>query len=138
MIATGSVSTTVDWPGLNATGVQGLYGLPDLESMEQHTKGIDRAVVVGGGLIGIEMAEMLHSRHINVSLLVRDSHYWSSVLAAEEGQLIGRHVQQHGVDLQLKTELKEILADGTGRVRAILPRPTIRKLAVSLWDSALE
>ena len=88
--------------------------------MTHHTGNIDRAVVVGGGLIGIELAEMLHSRHIAVTMLVRDTHYWSSTIPAEEGELIGRHVHQHGIDLQLQTELKEILADDTGHVRAIV------------------
>ncbi|WP_018620671.1 NAD(P)/FAD-dependent oxidoreductase [Spirosoma luteum] len=120
VIATGSVSSTGNWPGLDSTGVQGLYGLPDLESMGHHTSNIDRAVVVGGGLIGIELAEMLHSRHIPVTMLVRDTHYWSSTIPAEEGELIRRHVRRHGVDLQLKAELKEILADEAGHVRAIV------------------
>lgn len=122
VIATGSVSTTVDWPGLDTAGVQGLYGLPDLENMVKHTEHIDQAVVVGGGLIGIELAEMLHSRHIQVALLVRDQHYWSSVLPAEEGQLIDRHVRKHGIDLQLETELQEIVADSTNRVRAVVTK----------------
>lgn len=135
VLATGSVSTTFDWPGLSASGVQGLYGLPDLERMEQFTKNIDRAVVVGGGLIGVELAEMLRSRHIGVTMLVRDPHYWSSTLPAEEGKLVGRHLLRHGVDLRLETELKEILAgsrqtgprqtgpdaaDPSGRVRAVV------------------
>ena len=120
VIATGSVSSTGNWPGLDSKGVQGLYGLPDLESMGHHTSNIDRAVVVGGGLIGIELAEMLHSHHIPVTMLVRDSHYWSSTIPAEEGELIRRHVRRHGVDLQLKAELKEILADEAGHVRAIV------------------
>ncbi|WP_020597216.1 NAD(P)/FAD-dependent oxidoreductase [Spirosoma panaciterrae] len=132
VVATGSVSTTFDWPGLTASGVQGLYGLPDLERMEQFTTGIDRAVVVGGGLIGVELAEMLRSRHIAVTMLVRDPHYWSSTLPAEEGKLIGRHLLRHGIDLRLETELKEILAwrgpagprsaDASGRVRAVVTK----------------
>ena len=120
VIATGSTSTTFNWPGKSFAGVQGLYGLPDLATMEQYTKGIDRAVVVGGGLIGIELAEMLRSRHIAVTMLVRDTHYWSSTLPAEEGNLIGRHIHQHSVDLHLQTELNEILADASGRVRAVV------------------
>ncbi len=120
VIATGSVSSGYDWPGLSSTGVQGLYGLPDLETMERNTKGIDRAVVVGGGLIGIELTEMLRSRHIAVTMLVRDTHYWSSTIPAEEGNLVGRHVRQHGVDLRLETELREIRADESGRVRAVV------------------
>ncbi|MBD2705568.1 FAD-dependent oxidoreductase [Spirosoma sp. BT702] len=127
VLATGSVSTTFDWPGLTASGVQGLYGLPDLERIEQFTKNIDRAVVVGGGLIGVELAEMLRSRHIDVTMLVRDTHYWSSTLPREEGKLIGRHLLRHGVDIRLQTELKEILAgprsaDASGRVRAVVTK----------------
>lgn len=120
VIATGSTPATYDWPGLNATGVQGLYGLPDLDRMEQATQGIDRAVVVGGGLIGIELAEMLRSRHIAVTMLVRDETYWRSTLPIEEGKLIGRHIRDHQVDLQLGTELTEILSDENGRVQAVV------------------
>ncbi len=120
VIATGSKSALFGWPGQELTGVQGLYGLPDLAMMEEQTKGIDRAVVVGGGLIGVELAEMLHSRHIDVTMLVRDTHYWRSTLPVAEGDLIGRHIRRHGVDLRLETELKEILADDTGRVRAVV------------------
>ncbi|AQG80990.1 NAD(P)/FAD-dependent oxidoreductase [Spirosoma montaniterrae] len=120
VIATGSKPSFFGWPGQYLTGVQGLYGLPDLDAMERNTQGISHAVVVGGGLIGVEMAEMLHSRHISVTMLVRERTYWSSVLPAEEGELIGRHLRRHGVDLQLQTELREILPDSQGRVRAIV------------------
>ena len=119
VLATGSVSSMFNWPGVNSTGVQGLYGLDDLARMEEHTRGISRAVVVGGGLIGIELVEMLHSRHIGVTMLVREPHYWSSVLPNQEGDLISRHVKSHGIDLRLNAELKEILPDDAGRVRAV-------------------
>lgn len=119
VIATGSVSNKFGWPGQDAIGVQGLYGLPDLETMERDTKGISRAVVIGGGLIGVEMAEMLHSRQIDVTFLVREATYWSMVLPAEEGNLIGQHLRDHHIDLRLNTELTAILPDATGRVRAI-------------------
>ncbi|MGY6522771.1 MAG: NAD(P)/FAD-dependent oxidoreductase [Mongoliitalea sp.] len=119
IIATGSKPLTIGWPGENLQGVQGLYSLQDLESMEANTQGIQRAVVVGGGLIGIEMAEMLQSRGIAVTFLVRERNFWDTVLPTEEAQLINRHIRAHHVDLRLSTELGEILADGTGKVRAI-------------------
>ena len=53
IIASGSTSNKFGWPGQELQGVQGLYSYQDLERMEQLTKGISRAVVVGGGLIGI-------------------------------------------------------------------------------------
>ena len=58
LLATGSRSHRFGWPGQDLHGVQGLYSLQDLELMERDTAGIARAVIVGGGLIGIETAEM--------------------------------------------------------------------------------
>ena len=120
LIATGSKTNRFGWPGQDLDGVQGLYGMPDLELMEQSTAGIKRGVVVGGGLIGIEVAEMLRARHIDVTFLVREKNYWDNVLPREEAALVGRHIREHGVDLRLGTQLKEILPDANGRARAVV------------------
>lgn len=119
IIATGSKSNKFGWPGQNLEGVQGLYSYPDLEQMEAATTGIKSAVIVGGGLIGVEMAEMLRSRKIDVTFLVREQEFWSNVLPLPEARLISHHVMEHGVDLQLSTELKEIVGKG-GRVDSVV------------------
>lgn len=119
LIASGSKSNKFGWPGQDLKGVQGLYGYPDLKQMEEDTKGIRNAVIVGGGLIGIEMAEMLLSRKIAVTVLVREPEFWSNVLPLQEANLISRHIRSHHIDLRLETELKEINADDNGRVRSI-------------------
>jgi len=120
ILATGSKPNKFGWPGEDLVGVQGLYSIQDLEQMEANTKNISSAVIVGGGLIGIEMAEMLHSRKINVTMLVREDLYWSNILPREEAQLIGKHVAGHGIDLRFKTELKEIVSNNQGRVAGVL------------------
>ena len=120
VIATGSKSNMFGWPGQDLPGVQGLYSLQDLELMEANTKNIERAVIVGGGLIGIETAEMLVSRNIPVTFLIREEYYWDNILPTEEAQLITRHAYEHGIDLRRTTNLKEILAGDDGRVRAII------------------
>ena len=111
IIACGSKPNKFGWKGQDLEGVQGLYSWQDLESMENITKGIERAVIVGGGLIGVEMAEMLLSRGIAVSFLVREKRFWGSVLPPEEGSLISNHIQSHHVDLRFETELEEIFPD---------------------------
>jgi NAD(P)H-nitrite reductase large subunit len=120
IIASGSKSNKFGWPGQELTGVQSLYSFQDLERMEQTTRGIDRAVVVGGGLIGIEMTEMLLSRKIAVTMLVRESEFWSNVLPLQEANMISRHMRTHHVDLKLETELKEIQSDDKGCVQSIV------------------
>ena len=109
-----------DWPGQDLAGVQGLYSLPDLAPMTRDTHGISRGVVVGGGLIGVELAEMLHTRGIAATVLVRDQHYWGSVLPPEEAELVDRQFQDHHVAVRYRTELREILGDAEGRVRAVV------------------
>ena len=81
---------------------------------------IKRAVIVGGGLIGIEMAEMLMSRKIDVTFLVREPEFWSIVLPMQEANLISRHIRYHKVDLKLSTGLKEIQGDENGHVKAVV------------------
>ncbi len=120
VIATGSKSNKFGWPGQDLPGVQGLYSFQDLELLEKNTADIHRAVIVGGGLIGIELAEMLLSRNIPVTMLVRENYYWDNILPENEAKLISRHVRAHGIDLRLKTNLKEIVAGKDGRARAVI------------------
>ncbi len=120
VLATGSAPNKFGWPGQDLNGVGGLYSFQDLEAMEAGSPGLKRAVIVGGGLIGIEMAEMFHSRHIAVSMLVREQSYWNNVLPAEESEMVNRHILEHGIDLRLGIELKEIVDDGSGKACAVI------------------
>lgn len=122
VISTGSITNKFDWPGQDLKGVQGMVTKQDVELMEENTAGVTDAVVVGGGLIGIEMAEMLHSRNIHVNFLVRDSYYWGGILPKEEAELVGRHIVEHKMNLITKSELKEIIGDENGKVKAIITK----------------
>lgn len=119
IIASGSKPNKSGLRGENLKGVQGLYNLQDLKEMTLNTSEINSAVVVGGGLIGIEMAEMLHSRNIDVTMIVREKAYWNNVLPLEEAKLISRHISAHGINVLLETELKEFIPDENGRVKAV-------------------
>lgn len=120
VIASGSKPNNIGISFQKIKGAQGLYSMQDLELMEQNTKGISRAVIVGGGLIGIEMAEMLHSRGIHVTFLVMEKSYWNNVLPWEESQMITRHIRHHGIEVKLETQLFNIQQNDRGRVRAVV------------------
>ncbi len=118
LLATGSQSSKFGWPGQNLPGVQGLYGIPDLVLMERYTRNISRGVVVGGGLIGVEMAEMLHARGIPVTFLVREDSYMDYLLPQKESRMINEEICRHDIDLRLATELKAV--KGTTRAEAVV------------------
>jgi NAD(P)H-nitrite reductase large subunit len=123
IIATGSKPYRFGWPGQDFKGVQGLYSKQELEQLEKDApdkETCNRAVIVGGGLIGIELAEMLRSRNIPVTFLVRESSFWNGVLPEGESQMINEHIRDHHIDLRLSTNLVEILADENGRAKAVV------------------
>jgi NAD(P)H-nitrite reductase large subunit len=120
VIGTGSKPNKFGWPGQDLNGVTGLYSKQDLQNLEKWAPTTKRAVIVGGGLIGIELAEMLRSRNIPVTFLVREKSFWSGVLPFGESQMINRHIVEHHIDLKLDTNLVEIMSDENGHARAIL------------------
>jgi NAD(P)H-nitrite reductase large subunit len=127
ILATGSKPNKFGWPGQDLDGVLGMYHKQDLETLETlapDNTACKRAVIVGGGLIGIELAEMLISRNIPVTFLVRENSFWNGVLPQGESSLINDHIREHHIDLRLATNLKEIISDENGRVKSIIIEET--------------
>ncbi len=116
VLALGSIPRPLPTKGVELKGVQSLYSKQDLEQLE-NTKGIKNAVIIGGGLIGIELAEMLHSRGVHVTLAVRESKYWNIVLPPEEAKMVGEHILSRAIDLRLETTIKSI--NGTEKVESV-------------------
>lgn len=122
IIATGSLPNKFGWEGEELEGVQGLVTKQDLELLEKNSVNCKKAVLIGGGLIGVEMAEMLRTRKIDVTFLVREKAFWGSVLPYHDAHLISKHIISHGVDLRHEEELDKILSDENGRVKGILTK----------------
>ncbi|MEM1001125.1 MAG: FAD/NAD(P)-binding oxidoreductase [Bacteroidota bacterium] len=127
VIASGSKPNKFGWPGQDLKGVMGMYHKQDLENLEIHAPNnqvCKRAVIVGGGLIGIELAEMLSTRSIPVTFLVRESSFWNGVLPQGESEMINRHINSHHIDLRLSTNLNEIKSNENGKVKSIIIEET--------------
>jgi NADPH-dependent 2,4-dienoyl-CoA reductase/sulfur reductase-like enzyme len=127
ILATGSKPNKFGWPGQDLNGVMGMYHKQDLEKLEKFAPNntvCKRAVIVGGGLIGIELAEMLRSRKIPVTFLVRENSFWDGVLPVQESEMINKHIKEHHIDLRLNTNLKEIKSDEFGQVKSVIIEET--------------
>jgi NAD(P)H-nitrite reductase large subunit len=135
IIATGSKPNKFGWPGQDLEGVMGMYHKQDLEKLEKYAPDntvCNRAVIIGGGLIGIELAEMLRSRKIPVTFLVREDSFWNGVLPAQESAMINQHIKEHHIDLRLSTNLKEIKSDVNGRVKSIIIEETGEEITCNI------
>ena len=120
LIATGARPFCPDLPGSKAAGI---YGLSTLQSgiRLQQALAVDRprqAVVVGGGYIGLEMAEALVRQGIQVSLVQRGAQVMET-LDPDMGALVSEALRRVGVVLFLEESVTGFETKG-GRVRAVV------------------
>lgn len=125
VIASGAQPKKLGVKNESLNGIQGLYSKQDLELMHQQTKNISKAAIIGGGLIGVEMAEMLHSRNIEVDFIIRDKSYWSSVLPAEESAMVHKHILSKGINIRENCEVEQFLGDENGDIKQVITKNNI-------------
>jgi 3-phenylpropionate/trans-cinnamate dioxygenase ferredoxin reductase subunit len=121
LLATGSLPNRPAWAGLDQVrdGLVHFVSLQDLDQCERLTKLGKRAVVVGGGLIGIELVECLHHHGMEVTFLVREPWYWPAALGETEGQMITEHIRKHGIDITHKEAVQRVHLDKSGGVTGV-------------------
>ena len=120
VIATGARPIRPDLPGADSPGVHGVQTLDDGQALLDAlaaTKG-RRAVVVGAGYIGVEMAEAMINRGYEVTVVNRGSEPMST-LDPDMGRLVHRAMEGLGITMVDNAEVTKILTDDDGGVRAI-------------------
>ena len=103
---------------LRATAPDSPYG-PRLVVAAKRGHTARRAIVVGGGLIGLEVVEILNQAGLEVHFLIMEDWYWPMAIDAAESAWIAEIMRQQGVHVHLQTEVGEFLADEAGAVRGV-------------------
>ena len=118
LIAIGSGAIRLTVPGIKLEGVVKLDHMEDAQRILGFSKRARSAVVVGGGITALELAEGLAARKVKVSLLIRTQRYWSNVLDEVESIIIDERLKELGIQVYYLTELSEVLGK-RGRVAGI-------------------
>ena len=118
LLAAGSRARPAPWPGAEGPGLHYFVTLGDLLGLDREAKPGMRAVVIGGGLIGVEVAEVLVQRGLGVVFAIRENWYFPLALDRNEAALVSEHMGNQGVDVRLGVSVEEVLRDG-GRLRGV-------------------
>ncbi|MYS23102.1 NADPH-dependent 2,4-dienoyl-CoA reductase, sulfur reductase [Streptomyces sp. DvalAA-14] len=120
VIATGAVPVRPSIPGIDADGVHGVQTLDDGEAVLHGLggAGVRRAVVVGGGYIGVEMAEALLRHGLDVTLVDRAEQPMTT-LDPDMGRLVRVALEGLGVRVVSGVTVSAVLTGDDGRVRAV-------------------
>ena len=120
LIATGASPIRPPFPNIDAKGVRGIHVIPDAVALDDQIRDRSprRAVVVGGGYIGLEMVEALQLRGLEVTLVEKLDQPMAT-LDADMGARVAEGLVAQGVDLRLGTGVQGFEIDGEGWVRAV-------------------
>lgn len=118
LIAVGAQAMPLEVPGSNLDGVLKLDHMEDAKHILKHARRGRTAVVVGGGITALELAEGLRARGMKVHYLLRGDRYWSNVLDEHESKLVEHRLREDGITLHYHSELIEVTGSN-GRVNGV-------------------
>jgi NAD(P)H-nitrite reductase large subunit len=116
LLSVGAKAMRPELPGIDLEGVVTLDNLDDARHIVKLARKAARAVVVGGGITAVELAEGLAANKVHVQYLMRGERYWSSVLADHESQLVEARLQDDGISIRRNVELARVIGDKRKRV----------------------
>lgn len=129
LIATGGSAAMLEAPGADLPNLFYLRTLEDAELLQHaafkarkegqpHDKGRGRATVIGGGLLGVELAASLTQAGLHVDLAVSKDHPWSRFAGEATGRCVARFLENHGVTMHGADRAARL--EGDGRVQRVI------------------
>lgn len=109
LIAVGAQALPLQVPGAALEGILKLDHMEDAKQILKLARRGKTAVVVGGGITALELAEGLAARGVKVHYLLRGDRYWSNVLDERESKIVEGRLEEDGVKLTHHAEVIEVL-----------------------------
>lgn len=118
LIATGADPVMPDWPGSELAGIHAIKTIPDTEKiMADMTAEMKDVTIVGGGYIGLEMAESFKTLGLNVTLIHRGEQL-AEIFDADMAEHIQKEATKQGVNVILAESVQGFA--GTSRVEEVV------------------
>jgi nitrite reductase (NADH) large subunit len=119
VFATGSRPFVPPIPGTNLGGVFVFRTIDDCHSIAQYAKGCQKAVVIGGGLLGLEAAKGLMTHNVSVTVVEMGPWLMGVQLDADGGKVLQATIEKLGITPLTSASTKAFVADENGRVRGV-------------------
>ncbi|PIT72086.1 nitrite reductase large subunit NirB [Limnohabitans sp. JirII-31] len=120
LLATGSNPFMLPIPGRELDGVLAYRDMADTQAMIDAAKKYQHAVVIGGGLLGLEAANGLMKRGMQVTVVHVAEWLMERQLDRVAGGMLQRSLEARGMQFRLGAQTQELLGDANGRVKSVL------------------
>lgn len=113
LIATGGSPRRWQIPGAGLDGVCYLRTLNDAKAMMNRMRSSKRAIVVGGGFLGMDLNQTFRISGFEVVNIIREKVFWSHFLDENGGRLVERILKENRVEMIPENEVVEVLGNTT-------------------------
>jgi nitrite reductase [NAD(P)H] large subunit len=120
LIATGSKPFILPIPGSKLEGVIAFRDIFDVNKMLAYSEVKKNAVVLGGGLLGLEAANGLSLRGMHVTVIHSKDVLLNRQLDATAGHLLQQELENRNVHFKMPADTKELIADQSGNVKSVI------------------
>lgn len=118
LLATGSDPFIVPVPGHDLEGVVAFRDIQDVDAMLDAAKEYRHAVVIGGGLLGLEAANGLKNQGMKVTVVHLKDTLMERQMDSASGKMLKRSLEERGIEFQMEASTKEII--GKQRVQGVV------------------
>ncbi|KAJ3176796.1 hypothetical protein HDU85_006531 [Gaertneriomyces sp. JEL0708] len=120
VLATGSSAMVPPLKGKEHEGVFVYRTIDDLNRIIRYAEGKRTAVVVGGGLLGLEAAKACHDLGLSTTVLERSPWLMRRQLDQQAGEILAAEISKLGITVIVGCNTREIISDGHGRAQKIM------------------
>lgn len=111
LIATGSNAVMPEVPGNNLEGVISFRDIVDVNKMLNYSRSHNKAVVLGGGLLGLEAANGLVLRGMDVTVIHNHEFLLNRQMDRPAAKMLQTELEQRGLKFKMAAKLKQLLGD---------------------------
>jgi NADH oxidase (H2O2-forming) len=111
VFATGAENADPPIKGLDKNRIYGLRTLDDAKALASEVGKAKKAVVIGGGLVGMEAAEAFHEKGLDVTVVEFLPHCLLAMVDPDMAQIVEDHCREHGLTIITNTAAQEVLGD---------------------------
>jgi NAD(P)H-nitrite reductase large subunit len=109
LIATGVRTRAWNISGSDKAGIYSLRTLEDGKAIMEVIKTAKKAVTIGGGFIGFEMADLMKLAGLETTMILREDYFWQPTLDETSGKMIENALSKNGIKILKNTEVTEVV-----------------------------
>ncbi|QIO23889.1 NAD(P)/FAD-dependent oxidoreductase [Haloarcula sp. JP-L23] len=116
LVATGGTPAQVPVENSDADGIHHFWTFQDARGIAEHAEEADQGIIVGAGLLGIDLAAVCAAQGIDAKYLMRGNRWWRYALSEDGAEIIHEALRENGVEPVFDSGVDHFTVDDDGHV----------------------